>query len=125
MIEVTVKNMEGVTFYSKVRVLEPDFYRNGVGVHRVSRDTDKELIFALRALGLRKVDYDASYHEDLYVAFPISYLRYKVVEAVFKVYWHVIRWLYDNMRFFKQIPREERFSWRYFTPYCWYRRIRK
>jgi hypothetical protein len=125
MIETTVKEVDGVRFLDDLRVLEPDERRNGVGVHLIRWDMSGEALAALRLLGLRKVGDDPRWRADLYVEYPLPYCWYKVVSTGLRAYWWAVRFLYDNARFFQRIPENEVFSWRYFTPYVWWRKIRK
>lgn len=128
MIETTVDTIDGVQFLKNIRILEPDDTIGGMGVHSIAwRLTAQapELMRAIRALGLRRVGEDFCRAADQYAQYPMPYLPIKVVRFALKVYWKTIRWLYDNARVFKQIPEGECFSWSYFTPYVWYKKIRK
>lgn len=120
MIEITIKMVDGVEFIDKVRVLEPDLKWHGVGVHKVDPVWADKFggHLRLRALGLRRVNYDLQYHSYYYTA-TIPAILSIGVEYLFHIYWACIRWLYDNARMFKAIPAEECFSWRYLTPYQW------
>jgi len=128
MIETTIDHVDGVTFYKNIRILEPDDTIGGMGVHLISWrliDQDPELMRAIKVLGLRKVGEDICVRADRYAQFPLPYLLIKLIQFALKIYWHSIRWLYDNARVFKQIPENQCFSWTYFTPYVWYRKILK
>lgn len=126
MIEVSIDEIDGVRFYKNIRVLEADDKVNGVPVHNILRhwSLDGEFIRAIKALGMRKIGIDYYRDADLYVTSNLFAWQFKVNGLALKVYWVVVKWLYNNARFFKMIPPEERFSWRYFTPYCWYRAIK-
>jgi len=128
MIETTISEVDGVRFYKNVKVLEPDDTVGGLGVHLISWrliDRAPELIQVIKLLGLRKVGEVLPMGADQYAQFPMPYLLIRVVQFTLRTYWATIRWLYDNARFFKQIPPPELFSWRYFTPYVWYRELIK
>ena len=128
MIETTVNTVDGVMFYENIRLLEPDETIGGMGIHwipdRVVRD-EPELIRAIRALGLKRVGFDYCRDSFEYAHFPMPYIPIRLVQFSLRVYWKTLRWVYDNARVFKQIPANECFSWRYFTPYVWYRGISK
>ncbi len=123
MIEVTIKEVDGVRFYKNIRILEPDTIENGVGVHRIVDRTDPNLISSIKMLGLRKVGRDPAYRSDLYAQYPMPYYKFKATEFLLKIYWNIVRWLYDNARMFKEIPHSDPFSWKYLTLYVWYRSI--
>jgi len=128
MIETTIDQVDGVTFYKNIRILEPDDTVGGMGVHLIPWrviDQDPNLIRAIRAMGLRRVGEQPNYRVDLYAQFPLPFLSIKLVQFALKIYWHSIHWLYDNACVFKQIPESQCFSWSYFTPYVWYRKITK
>jgi len=128
MIEVTVKEIEGVRFIDKLRVLEPDTYIGGVGAHRVTRNmadiAGLSVMVMLKTMGLRKVGEDLSYGADLYAQFPAPYVWVKTNLWLGQVHRVVVRWLYYNARFFQQIPPGTIFSWAYFTPYVWLKQIK-
>ena len=128
MIETTIREVGGVRFYENIRILEPDYKKFGIGLHWISDKLlmrgDTEFLRYIKAVGLRQVEHDPSMRACGYALYPMSYWRFKVVEFLFKCYWWSIRWVYDNARFFKQIPAGECFSWRYFTPYIWYKKMR-
>ena len=129
-IEVTMREVDGVRFLDRVRILEPDMKRKGVGVHLITHqienmDFHRELMMSLESLGLRKVDYLQEYRAFAYVQYRLPFIVYKVVGWSWTAYWRTIRFLYDNARMFKQIPPGDCFSWKYFTPYCWYRSIKR
>ena len=128
MITTMIDEVDGVRFYTNIKILEPDYRKFGVGLHWVSDrliDNEPEVLRYLKAVGLRETEYDISMRAFGYAQYPLHYLHFKVVEFLFKRYWWCIRWLYDNARVFKQIPPNETFSWKYFTLYCWYKRLRK
>ena len=129
MIETTEDTIDGITFYKDIKILEPDDTIGGLPVHRISDRVimrDDELMRAIKALGLKRVGRDIRHWGgcELYAQFPSPFIPIKVIQFTLRVYWAVIRWLYDNARVFKQIPVGECFSWRYFTPYVWYKKIR-
>ena len=117
MIEIIEREVEGVRFIVDLKIQEPDFKVGGVGVHRVSQRFIGDSSCNPESWGLRKVGYDASWRAFEYAA--KGYLLVKLIRVVNKAYWHTLRFLYDNVRMFKQIPGGEAFSWRYFTPYVW------
>jgi hypothetical protein len=123
MIEGTVTTIEGVRFYSW-EIVEPTEKLNGVPIEYVDPylKDNIDVKIGLRALGLRKIDYDISKRADIYAKYPINVIRYKVIMFLLSIYWNTIHWLYDNARMFKQIPESSQFSWKYFTPYTWIRR---
>lgn len=123
MIEISIKVIDGVNFIDNMKVLEPDSTWEGVPVHRVEGKYRhaNDLLFGLRMLGLRKVGFDFSRRADLYTSYPVDWFRAKVNHAFIVIYWAIIRWLYNNARFFKQIPESQPFSWRYFTPFTWFK----
>ena len=128
MIEGTISQVDGVDFYTNIRILEPDEKIGGMGVHRITRDTrehNPEFMRSIRAMGLREVGYDLSYRSFLYAESTKSYITIKMVQFSLRLYWWNIRFLYDNARFFKKIPEGECFSWAYFTPYTWFKGLRK
>lgn len=126
MIEVTVDKIDGVRFLKDVHILEEDDKFNGVPVHYVFHrwHVDNEFLRAIKALGMKRAGYDYTRDADLYVRSDFLLWRFKVNSLLLKVYWRIVWWLYDNARFFKRIPEAEMFSWRYFTPYCWYQAIK-
>ncbi len=129
MIETTINEVDGVRFYSGIRILEPDDTIGGFSVHYISdRVAMREDAFmrGIKVLGLRKVGRDAAIEggSDAYAQFPTPYIPIKVIQFLLRVHWNAVYWLYDNARVFKQIPEAECFSWKYFTPYTWYRKFR-
>ncbi len=125
MLEVTVNTVDGVEFVSDVRVLEADEKYMGVPAHHIREGINPEIMRVVRAMGFRKVGRAAFYFKtDIYVASRFSYYRVIITRALFRCYWSGVKWLYDNARFFKQIPEGSLFSWSYFTPYCWYLKIK-
>ena len=125
MIETTVDTIDGVQFLKNVRILEPDDTVSGMGVHFIpDRATryDHELMRAIRILGLRRVGRRVECMADLYAQFPVPFIGIKAVQFALRIYWVSIRWLYDNARVFKQIPENGCFSWKYFTPYTWFKK---
>ena len=127
MIEVSVNEIDGVRFLRDIKILEPDKVEHGVGIHfiplRCNYD-DKEVLRAIRLLGLREVGFDLSRRAFEYAEYPMPFYWYKFVEFLLKAYWAVIRWLYDNARVFEQIPPNMQFGWSYFTPYVWYKKLK-
>ena len=129
MIETTINHVGGVIFYSNIRILEPDGKRYGVPVHYISQrleEREPEVMVYLKSMGLRKVGYTPNIGGGSfeYAQYPKAYIAYKVLKRLWQVYWGLVRFLYDNARFFKQIPEDQCFSWRYFTPYVWYKNLR-
>ena len=58
MIEVTIKQIEGVRFINDIHILEPDETIGGLGVHRIDSrilETNAEFMRAIKAMGLKKV----------------------------------------------------------------------
>lgn len=128
MIEVSINEVEGVRFIKNIRILDPDDTVAGMGVHRISLKLamqSPELMKALKLLGLKKVGTDYPYRAYLYSQFPMPYLGIKIVQFGLVIYWATVRWLYKNARIFQEIPPNCPFSWTSFTPYVWYRGIRK
>lgn len=123
MIEIIMSQVNGVRLIKGIRILEPDDIIHGIPVHRVdSQRINQTIILMIEAMGLRRVDFDLLRREYLYAAYPVYTMRYKVTAWLIKCYGYLILWLYDNARMFKQIPESEVFSWRYFTPYTWFKR---
>lgn len=127
MIETTeAVNDEGIRFLGKIRFCEPYDYENGVRVEKVTRrflEQSPELSHILRTLGLRKVGFDFCYDANVYAHYPMGYVQYKVTHHLFTGYWWLVRFLYNNARIFQQIPPAECFSWRYFAPYVWIKKL--
>lgn len=129
MIEATIKEIDGVRFYSNIRILESDDTIGGFPIHyipdRVSLQ-EPELIKAIKLLGLRKVGRNLVMcgGSDVYAQLPAPYIGVRIVQVLLRMYWGIIRWLYGNARFFKQVPEAECFSWRYFTPYAWFKKLK-
>jgi hypothetical protein len=128
MLKTTVKYVDGVRFIDKVRFLDMDERRHGIPVHYVDdellRNTDG-LETVLKLHGLWKVDFAYERKASIYTHGWVNFVVFKIVDAVFTLYWPTIRWLYDNARIFKQIPTGTMFSWRYFTPYVWFKGLPK
>ena len=128
MIETTeAVNDEGVRFISSVKFAEPYDYENGVRVEKISKrllDQVPETALLLNSLGLRKVGKDLWFDAYVYASYPLGYIQYKIVRHILMGYWWLMRFLYNNARMFKQIPSGGCFSWRYFTPYTWFKRKR-
>ena len=126
MIEVAVSEIEGVQFYTNIKILEPDEWIAGMGIHRIHNKVvrgESQFMRAIKVLGLRRVGEQPEYKAGIYAQFPLPYIPIKVIQSWLKIYWWVIRFLYDNARIFQQIPPMYPFSWAYFTPYTWYKRI--
>ena len=126
MIETTISEVDGVRFYKNIKILEPDDTIGGFPVHYIPNriaDCDIEFMRAIKALCLKRVGVVFSMDAGQYAQSPMPFLAIKVAQFAIKTYWASIRWLYDNARFFKQIPVGECFSWRYFTPYAWYKKL--
>ena len=122
MIEVTSKTIDGVSFIDKVRILEYDGKYLGIPVYHVSLESAKQL--PLKAIGLKKWAYNVDYQADFYTT-RWWFVLAKPTLWLWHLYWTVIRLLYDNARFFKEIPSSQPFSWKYFTPYVWVKKVRK
>jgi len=126
VIETTIESIEGVNFLTNVRFVEPYEHENGVKVEKVS---ERVLIRfprmegLLKVMGLRKVGFDYPLYSVVYAHYPVGYSIYRVVHHLVVVYWWAIRFLYKNARMFQQVPEGECFSWRYFTPYVWGKKI--
>lgn len=127
MIEITTSEVDGVRFYKGIRILEPDDRIGGFPIHFIPDVAvrDPELMRAIKVLGLKRVGRDLPSLSELYAQFPRAYIGVKLTQFMLSVYWGVIRWLYDNARVFKEIPPYEHFSWQYFTPYVWCRKVRE
>ena len=80
---------------------------------------------ACKKEGLRKVDYSPFTNGIIYTHYPFDYLRYKILHFLARIYWQVSFFLYREARFFQHIPEEEVFSWKYFTPYVWAKKVLK
>lgn len=121
MIVTTVEEVDGVRFIASVRIIEPREKRNGVCVELVSRmiSDDTGIGAILKGFGMKNVGRDLYQDVDIYAFYPWGYCQYKIAQYLFKAYWWLIRFLYDNARLFKEIPPGEMFSWRYLTPYRW------
>lgn len=125
MIEVTAKEVDGVRFIDKIKIVSWE-KRNGLPVQLVDDRTwrEPEVKRMLKMLMLEEVDFDFCCRIHIYAQRPVNDICYKVILLGIHLYWKTIRFIYDNGRVFKQIPEEQMFSWRYFTPYVWYRRIK-
>jgi len=121
MIELTTDSIDGINFIKDFRLVEPFERENGVVIERITQNNKRTMLPILRALGLREVGFDHLYRCYIYAHYPLPFFWYKAVKFSLKAYWRVIRFLYDNGRIFKQIPASEPFSWRYFTPYTWFK----
>jgi len=119
-------NDEGVRFMTDIQLVKPYEYRNGVMVELLSCSRLKDapdIELSLRRLGFKRVGFDPDFDAYQYVRYPFGYIRYKIVSKLMKGYWWLMRFLYNNARMFQEVPRGERFSWRYFTPYVWMRKL--
>ena len=127
MIEVTVGYVDGVKFITHMKLLQPDDTLNGVPIHEVDSELEKhpQVKESLRILGLHRVGFNYPRSASLYAEGLPRYITAVIVGGLLQVYWFLVRWLYDNARFFKQIPEYQPFSWRYFTPYSWFRGKKK
>ena len=126
MIEYTTKTIEGVNFISDTKFVEPFEYRNGIRVEMVSGrllNRSPEMAGVLLMMGLRKVGIDPCYDAEIYAHYPLGYYIYRATHYLLNGYWWGIRFLYKNARVFQQIPDTECFSWRYFTPYTWFKKL--
>jgi hypothetical protein len=123
MIIVKTDMVDGVAFLT-FEIKEPYEEYHGVPVEKVSRRIkSQELDTFLKASRLYLIGSDEAYDADIYAVYPMGYIRAKAIHTLYPLYWKLIRWLYDNARFFKQIPEGERFSWKYATVYVWYRKL--
>ena len=117
MIEITTDEIEGVKF---IKLVEPIERR--CGVEKVScRLLTSEMEFALKINGFRRGEFIPFMDAYEYIQYPLPYYWYRTVNFILKGYWKALKFLYDNARLFKQIPEGECFSWRYFTPYVWFK----
>jgi len=119
-------NDEGVSFISKVEFVEPYEYENGVRVEKVDRrqiEGVPETVLLLNSLGLKRVGFDYSWDAYVYTPYPIGYIQYKIAQHILTGYFWLVKFLYNNARMFQQIPVGTQFSWKYFTPYAWLRRL--
>ena len=126
MITTEVKLLEGVRFIINVKLEEPFEHKYGVRIERISGRflaESKEFRIILKALGFRKVEEEPWTDNIIYVQYPVCYIRYKAIQALINAYYKTILFLYDNARLFKKIPEGEQFSWRYFTPYTWFKAL--
>lgn len=125
-IEVTTDTVEGVSFIRDVRLVPPFERMNGITVElvRASLLLHPQVREALKAVGLKEVGYAEHQGAVIYAHSTPSFLLYHIVYCFNKSHWAIVKWLYNNARMFQQIPEGEAFSWRYFTPFCWYRRAR-
>lgn len=124
MIETTIREVEGVKFLETVKIVSWET-RKGIPVQEVDAEVIGETWWEgiRKMLMLEEVEYDFSRKTYIYAQRPVNDITYKVVEFIGRFYWKLMRFLYDECRVFKGIPAGEMFSWRYFTPYVWYRRI--
>ncbi len=122
MIEVTAKYVDGVNFIDKVKIISWE-RRHGIPVQQVDYKVLKEPLVKsiLKSLMLEEVDYDPCCRITYFAQRPVNDYVFKLIKWSFSVYWYLVRWLYNNARMFKQIPSGEMFSWRYFTPYTWFK----
>ena len=128
MIETTIEAIEGVNFVTNARFVEPYEYENGVRVEKVTSRLllrSPEIKGLLKVMGLREVGFDYPLDAVVYAQYPTGYFIYRVVHQLVVAYWWAIRFLYKNARLFQQIPEAECFSWRYFTPYVWFKKIHR
>jgi len=126
VITTEVKLLEGVRFIINVKLEEPFEHKYGVRIERISGRLlaeSKEFRIILKALGFRKVEEEPWTDNIIYVQYPVCYIRYKAIQALINAYYKTILFLYDNARLFKKIPEGEQFSWRYFTPYTWFKAL--
>ena len=128
MIESTIETIDGVHFLKDARFVEPYEYENGVRVERITQrllDRSPETEGLLLIMGMRKVGVDPCFDADIYARYPMGYFIYRTIHHLLKGYWWVLRFLYNNARIFQQIQAGECFSWRYFTPYVWIRKLQR
>ena len=120
MIASSIRTVDGVNFIDKVEFLEPDGYISGLSFHYVPKNTIDDLKPFMGSY--RVIDFQPNCRSYRIARRPFPYLPIKLCLLMGRSYWFVIRFLYDNARFFKQIPDGQRFSWRYFTPYTWFKK---
>lgn len=128
MIETTIKEVDGVRFFDSARIRETDGTINGVPVHFIQwREVDRnpEIIKLLQNLGLHKVGEDYNCARDYFAQWPFPGIFFIINTFLLKCYWKTLRFLYNNACMFRKIPDNEMFSWKYFTPYCWYKGVRR
>ena len=124
MIKVTEKYIDGVRFIDKLELVDTGDRRYGIPIHYVA---DRLLIqygvaLFLRTHGLTKVGESLERCAAIYVSGHVNPVLYFLAELLFKLYYKSVWWSYNNLRMFKQIPEANTFSWRYFTPYTWFKR---
>jgi len=127
MIETTIDTINGVQFLTDARFVEPYNYKNGVRVEEVTErllDRAPETEGILRIMGMREVGFDHTSRVVIYAHYPMGYFVYRATHHLLKSYWWLIRFLYRNVCMFQQIPAPECFSWKYFTPYVWFKTIK-
>ena len=125
MIEATVKEVDGVQFIDKVKIVSWE-RKYGIPIQEVGAELFRESRTRniLESLMLEEVDYDFARKTIYFAQRPVNDIVYRFIKFSISVYWHSLWFLHDNTGMFKQIPENECFSWRYFTPYVWYRRLR-
>lgn len=127
MIEVKSYLVDGTEFNQIHRILEPDERIGRVGVHRLPSSLESrtpEIVRLLKLAGIKKVKYDAYRNQDLYAESVLPYAYIKTFLFILKAYWWTIRFLYNNACMFRRKPAFETFTWKSFTPYCWYQNIK-
>ena len=127
MIESTIDTIDGVHFLKDIKFVDPYEYENGVHIEKVSRrllDKAPETEGILKVMGMREVGIDYCLDAVIYARYPMGYFVYKATHHLLRGYWWLIRFLYNNARMFRQIPEAECFSWKYFTPYVWFKKWR-
>jgi len=124
MIEISVREEEGVRFIDKVKVVSWE-KRKGLPVQLIDElllRVNPEMDRILKMLWLERVDEDENHPVVIYAQRPVNDLFYLLLKWWCGIYFKVIRFAYRELRVFKQIPPGEYFSWRYFTPYTWLKR---
>jgi len=127
MIEYSIDTIDGVQFLKDMKFVKPYEYENGIMIERIplsSLNRRPELDGILLLMGMRRVGSDYCTHSYIYTLYPFGYYGYKLTHHLLRVYWWMVRFLYNNARIFQQIPEAECFSWRYFTPYVWYEKLK-
>jgi len=127
MILTEVRQEEGLNFTIDVKLVPPFEYRYGARIERVDEKllaNSPEFKLILTALGFKKVGLDEDSPCYIYVQKPFRYIQYQIGRFMVLGYLRAVRWLYYNARIFQQIPPGYRFSWSYFTPFVWAKKLK-
>lgn len=127
MILTEVKQDEGLNFIVDVKEVPPYEHRNGVRIELISErllNQSPEFKLILTALGYELVGLDECTPCYIYAKLPFRFIQYKIARLGIRIYWWTVRWLYLNARIFQQIEPGYYFSWSYFTPYVWARKLK-